>query len=439
MNYQLNAKAPLANMQNANIRTLTLIAASIIGFQSPTSEAVTVNINQFVDEWTDDKSYQAGNLVTYKNQTFISIQGSLWRPNKGKEPVSQASHWRVIGTVGNTVLNGESAPTSVIGNLGDYFIDNTNKLLYGPKTNSGWGSGASLIGPKGDQGFQGIQGPIGATGIAGAQGPKGDTGPKGDQGIQGIQGPIGATGIAGAQGPKGDTGAKGDDGRSYTDVQVGDPCTVPNSRYINTGVVVSEINENGPVPGVTEYLVCQGQGTVWSIRDDIATGIASNHFGPWSLMINDTHNHTPNTYYLLPLYADIPSPRRLCWYKYDSSALSVCKFAEDYSGLTIGSVFAHPDNEHDAIIRWQSSFSSTVRIQGSITKRYLNCGNGNRWYIDKNSTTITSGTLPSGYEQDTFDQTVTISSGDSIYFILDPDNEASCDGSEWDFRITIID
>lgn len=57
-----------------NLKSVPLVIASVIGFQSCIAEAVTVNINQFVDEWSESKSYQAGNVVTYKNQTFISLQ-----------------------------------------------------------------------------------------------------------------------------------------------------------------------------------------------------------------------------------------------------------------------------------------------------------------------------------------------------------------------------
>jgi hypothetical protein len=40
--------------------------------------------------------------------------------------------------------------------------------FYGPKDTNGWGSGRSLIGPRGEQG------PQGETGATGAQGPQGE-------------------------------------------------------------------------------------------------------------------------------------------------------------------------------------------------------------------------------------------------------------------------
>lgn len=41
-----------------------------------------------------------------------------------------------------------SPPGTLIGNIGDYYIDNTNHMLYGPY-NGSWGTGVSLVGPAG--------------------------------------------------------------------------------------------------------------------------------------------------------------------------------------------------------------------------------------------------------------------------------------------------
>ena len=80
------------------------------------------------------------------------------------------------GADGKSILNGTAAPSSDAGAEGDFFLDTTNSVLYGPKTSIGWGNGVSLIGP------------------AGATGAKGDTG---DAGPQGEPGPTGATGPPG--------------------------------------------------------------------------------------------------------------------------------------------------------------------------------------------------------------------------------------------------
>ena len=50
------------------------------------------------------------------------------------------------GKGGATILSGITAPTTSQGKIGDWYTDTQNKHLYGPKTESGWGTGISLIG-----------------------------------------------------------------------------------------------------------------------------------------------------------------------------------------------------------------------------------------------------------------------------------------------------
>jgi len=50
------------------------------------------------------------------------------------------------GPRGPGVLNGSGAPSSSLGILGDFYINTDNFNLYGPKTNSGWGTPIDLVG-----------------------------------------------------------------------------------------------------------------------------------------------------------------------------------------------------------------------------------------------------------------------------------------------------
>ena len=74
------------------------------------------------------------------------------------------------GANGSTILTGSGAPASLLGAIGDYYLDTVTANLYGPKTALGWGAVVSTVGPQGPQGIQGIQG------VAGPAGPKGETG-----------------------------------------------------------------------------------------------------------------------------------------------------------------------------------------------------------------------------------------------------------------------
>jgi hypothetical protein len=122
------------------------------------------------------------------------------------------------GSSGNTVLNGSGVPDNGLGADGDFYIDTSTNLIYGPKASGAWpGSGVSIVGP------------AGATGAAGAAGAAGPQGIPGIQGIQGIQGPVGATGPAGADGAMGATGATGATGASVGTGPL--PVTVQTGNY----------------------------------------------------------------------------------------------------------------------------------------------------------------------------------------------------------------
>lgn len=61
------------------------------------------------------------------------------------------------GANGATILSSAGTPSSGLGNNGDFCLDVTNKIFYGPKTSGAWGSGFSMIGPTGPSGVTGLQ------------------------------------------------------------------------------------------------------------------------------------------------------------------------------------------------------------------------------------------------------------------------------------------
>jgi len=81
------------------------------------------------------------------------------------------------GVDGRTILSGAGAPSSGLGENGDFYLDTAASRLYGPKTAGAWGSGVSLIGPQGIQGPVGPDGPQGQAGATGATGSQGPAGP----------------------------------------------------------------------------------------------------------------------------------------------------------------------------------------------------------------------------------------------------------------------
>ena len=188
------------------VRFLSILALLLFG-QSMAAHAATMN---YIGNWSDKTTYPAGNVVTYNKAIYYSLQSSSKFPNKNRIPDQQPTWWQPIGTVGNTVHNGNGAPPTAVGIIGDFYLDIVSVNLYGPKTTLGWPkSFASLVGPQGDPG---PQGPQGIPGAPGTMGPEGAQGPRGEQGFQGPAGSQGEQGPAGSQGPQGVQGLKGDKG-----------------------------------------------------------------------------------------------------------------------------------------------------------------------------------------------------------------------------------
>jgi hypothetical protein len=76
----------------------------------------------------------------------------------------------INGTNGTAVLNGTPNPTNTLGVNGDFYINTSSNMLFGPKTSGVWPTGISLVGP---QGATGPQGPAGVAGPAGTNGTNG--------------------------------------------------------------------------------------------------------------------------------------------------------------------------------------------------------------------------------------------------------------------------
>lgn len=67
----------------------------------------------------------------------------------------------LLAKIANQTLRGEGAPAPELGAIGNYYFDEKNSDLYGPKTAEGWGTPVSLKdfkGAKGDKGDPGANG-----------------------------------------------------------------------------------------------------------------------------------------------------------------------------------------------------------------------------------------------------------------------------------------
>lgn len=81
------------------------------------------------------------------------------------------------GKAGASIISGNTAPDLSTGFEGDFYLDITAKIIYGPKSErTGWGVGSSIVGPQGAPGASGSNGAPGATGATGATGAAGGFG-----------------------------------------------------------------------------------------------------------------------------------------------------------------------------------------------------------------------------------------------------------------------
>ena len=171
------------------------------------------------------------------------------------------------GSDGKTLLNGSGAPGSGLGVDGDFYIDTTNKDIYGPKASGAWGSGISYI-----------QGETGATGPQGIQGIQGDTG---SQGIQGPAGQDGQDGLGLTSGDKGDIVVSGTGNNTWTI----DTNAVNNDKIIDDTIAESKLDINGAPSGTNKFLNYGNNGMEWVVPPDTDTqysvgdnGLTKNNF-----------------------------------------------------------------------------------------------------------------------------------------------------------------
>lgn len=158
---RLQLLPPLADRtQLANILNLTIEEVNkFLNTPSTVNITGTFNPRGAYDNSTD---YIPGDVVSYQGSSYIQFSDAA----AGTLPTN-ASYWMVLansgpggppgldGANGKTLRNGPGTPSSGTGIDGDFYMDTTNELLYGPKTSGIWGIGISLVGTPGIDGISG--------------------------------------------------------------------------------------------------------------------------------------------------------------------------------------------------------------------------------------------------------------------------------------------
>ena len=86
----------------------------------------------------------------------------------------------INGKDGTAILSGNSTPALNVGNIGDYYFDQSTYKLYGPKKADGWGKPVNLKGTDGEKGEKGEKGNDGTQIIPGIGAPTPNLGNNGD-------------------------------------------------------------------------------------------------------------------------------------------------------------------------------------------------------------------------------------------------------------------
>jgi hypothetical protein len=122
------------------------------------------------------------------------------------------------GEDGSQIHAGNGAPDPSLGDLGDFYLDQSNGDFYGPKTENGWGSPTNI---SGDDGQDGQDGEDGSTIHAGQGPPSGSMGKIGDfyldKSTGDFYGPKTQNGWGTPTNLKGDDGEDGQDGADGED------------------------------------------------------------------------------------------------------------------------------------------------------------------------------------------------------------------------------
>ncbi len=174
--------------------------------------------------------------------------------------------------------------------------------------------------------------------------------------------------------------------------------------------------------------------------------------GVWKFMGSTSLTRDPQSYYLLPTFSTTSESDSWIgttqtgdgWFP----VISLNKVARNYGGVfwPANTVAVHPGPGHFAVMAWQSPLNGHVSITGGVSDFNASCGDGIRWYLDKNTTNLASGGFGNGGTQPfglgnggpTL-SSVAVNSGDVIYLAIHPGGNYGCDSTRVNLLIRALD
>ena len=205
--------------------------------------------------------------------------------------------------------------------------------------------------------------------------------------------------------------------------------------------------------------------STWKLSRDVL--LTSNEIsfnqgsnGAWYFMQSSSSKHDPKTYKFLSEYSapcnsnpiEVLIPGVDCWLnsKVDPVGNNAPLVGVNFTyhtqfsnnvGIPPRSVWMHPGYFGElAIVAWKSPITGTVTISGFFSDIDPNCGDGIIWSVDKSTLqanqTLTTGTIANGGSPQSYSLSgISISTGQLLYFIVDRNQEYSCDSTGVDVTI----
>jgi hypothetical protein len=100
-----------------------------------------------------------------------------------------------------------------------------------------------------------------------------------------------------------------------------------------------------------------------------------------------------------------------------------------------GLTFLHPTVNKAVVLRWKSPIDGYVSILGRISDGDPNCGNGIKWFVDRENLKLLEGTLNNGNATSFNKGQIPVSIGTSLFFIVDSNGNQDCDTTFLDLLI----
>lgn len=164
----------------------------------------------------------------------------------------------------------------------------------------------------------------------------------------------------------------------------------------------------------------------WNLSRDMIQASSTGSFGPsnvWTLMQAPAGNMNQSNYVAFDTYNTVnfmSLPVR-AWTTSGIADLSASIAPNDIP-VTQGTFYKgvpmlHPTPTKDAVVRWTSPVSGSVKVLARISDANGYCGDGVKWVIQKNAGASQTGLIANGWNEGSiFSQTINVQVGDKLYF-----------------------